>query len=175
MNMKTCIDCKNKKPLEDFYKHPEMSDGHLGCCKNCMKHKQKLRVKRLSKNKEWLESERARHREKSKRLSKNWKKPTNQYRKRMTINYRVKYPEKAMAHSAVQHIKCKKGFEKHHWSYFKEHCKDVIVLSIGEHSTIHRFIIYDQERLQFRRCDTMELLDTKKTHEKYIKNVLENL
>lgn len=33
--MKVCKDCGFNKPLSEFYKHPLMTDGHLGSCKEC--------------------------------------------------------------------------------------------------------------------------------------------
>ena len=35
--VKTCFKCGKAKPIEDFYKHSAMKEGHLNKCKDCTK------------------------------------------------------------------------------------------------------------------------------------------
>lgn len=164
--MKKCIKCKLEKDLSEFYKHSQMKDKHLNKCISCCKLESIKNNSEKSKNPDWILSERKRGREKYKRLR---PKTDNKslIHKLFTRLWKAKFPEKRLAQQAAQHIDCPKDYHRHHWSYLKEHQKDVIILSPSDHRFHHRYIIYDEERNMFRTLDGL-LLDTKEKYSNYI-------
>lgn len=165
---KICFKCNIEKPLNEYYKHQQMGDGHLNKCKDCTKSDTKKRYDELLKDPNWVEKEHKRHREKYYRLGyKEKHKPTNEQKRKIINRYFEKYPEKKNAKTRSSHLNKGLG-HNHHWSYNEEHYKDVINLSIKDHAKAHRFLFYDQERKMYRRIDTNELLDTKEKHLEWI-------
>lgn len=163
--MKECFKCKQVKPLTDFYKHPEMSDGYVNKCKECNKNNIKSNYLHKREDPLYIEKERTRGREKYRRLYTG----TGKSNIKSNIKYFDKYPEKKKATTMSANLK--KPFdsaERHHWSYNEIDYKDVIWLTKKEHMKAHRFIIYDQERMMYRRYDNNELLETRDRHTQFI-------
>lgn len=145
-----CFKCKREKCLSEFYKHPQMANGHLGKCKDCTRKDAKERRDRLCLDSKWVEKERKRCRAKE-------------------AKYLSEFPEKSKAHNAVKRsdgANC-----QHHWSYRPEHRRDVIEVSVPVHFAIHRFMIYDRERFMYRTLDGV-LLDTREASEAYYASIL---
>jgi hypothetical protein len=166
---KKCKKCGKNKTLNEFYVDKNMIDERCNTCKDCCKERGSIRYYKKSEDDSWMEKERERGRAKYRRLyaGTGKAKPVDNQR------WRNKFPEKAKAinHSA----NLEKPFleaERHHWSYHDDHLKDVIWLTKKEHMKAHRFLVYDQEQRLYRRCDNMELLDTKGKHEKYIRHCI---
>lgn len=171
---KKCFKCEKVKDLSEFYKHKGTADGHLNKCKSCTKNDTKLRIAELSLNDDWLENEKARHREKYYRLEyKEKHKPSSEKKKEIMLKYYSKYPEKRKAKVYIKTLKTSdSNNELHHWSYNEEHFKDVIELNFKTHALVHRYIIYDQAYKMYR--DKLgNLLDTKEKHQKYIDYIID--
>jgi hypothetical protein len=169
---KSCVACNQTKSLTEFYPSKVNAGGHLTKCKECTKKESIERYYKNRLNPEWVEKTKKRTR--TFYSSKGQKAPRNkdpEYVRIKNQKTKERYPEKVKAMNATRVMRDKTdfGINLHHWSYNEEHYKDVIQLKTKEHTKAHRFIVYDQERMMYRRFDTNELLDTKERHEEFIR------
>jgi len=144
--MKECFKCKEIKDIDDFYKHPKMSDGHINKCKECTKKDVK---KNYFKNREaYIEYDRQReqtlHRKKLK----------IKYQKQTRKNNPQKYKCTTMVNHAIKKGKIKKGLcevcnnekvEAHHEDYDKPF--DINWLCKKHHLKLHNKIYIEKVKL----------------------------
>lgn len=73
--VKHCRWCDVTKSLDDFYAHPQMRDGHLNKCRECVKVYVRARYHEKMADPVWRKGERARGRRKIRDSGWMWKKP----------------------------------------------------------------------------------------------------
>lgn len=170
--VKTCYKCGKEKPLAEFYKESKMADGHFNKCKECANKDYRVyRKHKLDTDPTFKEKERKRGRERHRKFYSNIRKSSGE-QKKCDEKYAERFPEKRRAKNSSKYITTKKGYNNHHWSYNIEHFKDVISLLYTEHYKLHRYMIYDQERMMYRTLQGV-LLDTREKHILYCESIKE--
>lgn len=129
MKEKQCFKCGKVLPITEFYRHSQMGDGHLNKCKECTKKDAYKRYSRKSKDESWLELERARGREKYKRLK--YKDKFKRTRSICSEESRISRMLRARGYDTI-------GKEAHHWNYNIPY--SVFLLSRRAHKCIHKYI-----------------------------------
>lgn len=158
---KPCFKCTVEKPIEQFYKHAKMGDGHLGKCKECTRADVAGRILFMkSVDPDFDGREKIRGREKYHKY-----KYKNKDKGKSNKKHLEKYPEKkkALALAVIPPA----GFNNHHWSYNDEHLKDIITIPKNIHYKLHRYIIY-VPNLKIYKTLEGTMLDTKEKHIQYM-------
>lgn len=152
---KVCFKCGKLKPLDGFYKHSKMADGHLNKCKECNK-------KDVSKNyrkniDHYKEYERKRHQGPERKAynhqkSKEWHRKNKERSSEMKKEWENRNPEKRKASHLVGNALRSGRLQKqpcaicgktdnvqgHHFDYDKP--LEVIWLCIEHHNMVHMIL-----------------------------------
>ena len=143
---KVCFKCGRTLPLDEFYKHPQMGDGHLNKCKDCTRNDTRIQYDRNIKDPSFIERERVRGRDKYRRYKYGSTTNISDFQKEK----RKLYPRCRSAKQIIG-IKTDEGIELHHWNYNLNTsvilCRETytIVYIIVSHSIYKAEFIYSTE------------------------------
>lgn len=163
METKKCFKCGRELPITDFYKHPQMSDGYLNKCKECTRKDVRKNYDRNIQNEAFIERERARCRDKYRRLYS--PKGNNPRFESDPITRHIEG-------SNTRRFYRTKGIdigeaEFHHWNYNLKN--SVFVLCHRAHILAHKYLTFDRESGLF--FYNGKLLKTKEDHRRYLEAI----
>lgn len=159
---KVCFKCGYLKPLDEFYKHPQMKDGHLNKCKECTRCDMVDDYYKNRKNDEWVKKERERSKEKYYRLGYKNRHQSLVSKRGISIN-----DYKVASHWLRNKIDGMEfNLQIHHWNYGLLY--DIFVVSKKDHRMLHTKMVYDKESKVFFIKGTREVLDTHEKHKQYL-------
>lgn len=136
--LKTCFKCNEVKPLDEFYRHKQMADGHLNKCKECAK--RDVGVHRLDNIERIREYDRGRANQPHRQA----------LRGRIVTEWRRNHPDRYAAHCAVNNavrnglltplpcLVCGCEAEAHHPDYSRP--LDVVWLCSVHHKQAHALV-----------------------------------
>lgn len=119
MEYKPCFKCERVLPLEEFYRHPQMADGHLNKCRDCTRADVKASYRKAYGARQRYERIRS-----ASPKRKRW-------RTKYQAEWRSKNPDKYRAYMAVSNAlrsgrlvrqpceRCGKRAQAHHADYSK--------------------------------------------------------
>jgi hypothetical protein len=152
-----CKKCGREIPLSAFY---STGKGRVdSTCKDCRKERARARYNELCKDDEYMEKERARGREKYRRLYAGTKTEAKAIKEK-------KYPSLRSARKSF-HVTLSRDFELHHWNYNLTDC--VLVLEKRLHRRLHQSITLNMDKGIYYRGD--EKLDTIDKHMQVVQDV----
>lgn len=147
--MKKCFKCNESKLVTEFYRHPQMGDGHLGKRKNCTKRDVAIRAERKSSDQACVTKERERARKKTSlyRLNGPTVQPSKESKRKYYLNNKFKKAASGKLYRALRAGLIEKPdhcemcgssstLQGHHHDYGRP--LDVAWLCFICHGTVHR-------------------------------------
>lgn len=144
---KACFKCNKEKRISDFYKHPQMADGHLNKCKECTK--KDARTTRSRRIEYYRKYDRLRFQQPERRRK------HDEYRARYIRDHPEKYTARNILNAAIRDGKVHKaeccewcGSEWHLHGHHEDYSKplDVIWLCVRCHHKRHKELRHEHHR-----------------------------
>lgn len=160
---KVCFKCGRDLPLSEYYKHSRMADGHLNKCKECTKKDVHTKYVENAQDPSYVEKERARGRDKYKRLYGNFNPEI--FDTRPKVRRFEMYSRTSMTRDTRRRVQARypelvltPDICVHHWTYSRPY--HVYLVSKKTHTEIHHLTRYIIDCDCFADLTTGEMLDT---------------